>query len=147
MGVEAEGRLKGVPTCFVEGWDISEAGPLLVNPPCGHIMFGAKGYVMQPADFRELASILGVADHREVMVTIHHPISDIGNIPTDLTGVHWLLYQRVQCAHLLGGDVEVKLENSQVAFLYANPVRVDLAYLYDRPHPPASPPAPPEARP
>lgn len=134
-GVEAEGRLRGVPTLFVRGFDYEKVEDLLQHTPHAHVMFGAKGSIL---DHTELCGLQALLPHKRpgLLVTLHHPLDQADIIPATLASrVHLLLYLSSDIAPLLTGDVEVKIENETHAMIYGSPHAVPLAYLYDAPTP------------
>lgn len=131
-GIEAEGRLKGVPTIFSERpclEAVEEARRLGYT----HIFFGAKGHVLSKEDYEELLKLMHGGIPPEMLVTLHVPILKAHEVPLELWSVcHVLLYIGTVVAPLLGGDVEIKLENRTHAAVYARPQMIDLSYIYDK---------------
>lgn len=143
-GIEAEGRLRGVPTLFMRGWDIDLFRRIvrrLEHQNCCHLMVGAGGYILTVRDLEEMERVMfepQSSTKEAPLVTLHHPLTQAGQIPVTVCSTCHLLLYAPSIPAVLRGDVEIKLEDSKVALVYSNPVAVPLAYLYDRPVPPTA---------
>lgn len=134
-GIEAEGRLRGVRTHFVRGYDRYTILSLLTTS--SHVFLGAKGYILSDGELQDLLDLLEGATSAGVkaLVTLHHPLTKLSSIPAPLMGlVHLMLYMRLPGASLLSiKGLEVKMEDSRTAVIMEATGVVSLDYLYDTP--------------
>ena len=131
-GVEAEGRLKGVPTVFSQH-PCLEAVEEARKHGYTHVFFGAKGHELTKEDYEELIKLIDGAIPPHMIVTLHSAVGRAHMIPLELwPRCHVLLYMSATIAPLLDGDVEVKLENRSHAAVYTRPQMIDLTYIYDK---------------
>lgn len=132
IGIEAEGRLKGVLTLFSQRPCLA-AVEAAKTQGTSHIFFGVRGHELDEADFAELDRLRWGAIPETWTVTIQVAMPLAHRIPAwAFSRCHVLLYQPMIIADLLGKDVEVKLENSGWAAVYTNPQMIDLTYVRDR---------------
>lgn len=134
-GIEAEGRLRGVWTHFVQGYDRHTIMSLISTK--SHVFLGAKGYILTDAELQDLVSLMGRFSHTglKALVTLHHPLTQLASIPAQLMGlVHLMLYMPLPGAALLATKgLEIKMEDSNTAVIMEATGVVPLDYLYDAP--------------
>ena len=132
VGIEAEGRLKGVLTLFCQRPCLAAAAAAMEHG-ASHVFFGARGHELDHVDFAELDKLRYGAIPETWTITVQVAIPLAHRIPAWVySRCHVLLYMPMQIADMLAKDVEVKLENSQWAAVYTNPQMIDLTYVRDR---------------
>lgn len=131
IGVEAEGRLSGLPTVFAQRPSFAVLDKA-TKAGVTHILLGARGHILDDEDYQELHLLLSVIPQTWIL-TLHVPLDKATDIPSwAMARCHVVLYARCPIATALGGDVEVKLENALVAAIYTAPQMRPLHYVYDR---------------
>lgn len=129
IGIEAEGRLRGVQTVFVAGPPSTAEQLIASSKGITHIFYGARGYVLTSDDYERIAAL---AIPSEWCVTVHVPLDRAASIPAFiLSRCHVLLYAKAPSA-VLAADTEIKLEDSARAAIYGSPMMINLEYVYDR---------------
>lgn len=132
-GVEAEGRLKGVPTIFSRMVD-PEAVDQGAEDNVTHIFFGFRCHVLTPADFDRLKKICDDYAEQAFLFTVHVPLRKASAIPSWVwPRCHVLLYQDTDVVTLLGHDVELRLQDEQHCAVYGRPEIIPVHYVHDRP--------------
>lgn len=130
-GVEAEGRLKGVPTVFAKR-PCLEAVELAKSLSISHVFFGVRGHRLDAEDYEQLDKLLFSAIQPTWIISLHVELDRACTIPAwAYERCHILLYAPFPVAALLSGDVEVKLENHATAAVYTRPQMLDLTYVRD----------------
>lgn len=131
-GVEAEGRLKGVPTVFAKRpclQAVEHAKSLSIS----HVFFGIRGHRLIAEDYETLDKLLFSAIPPTWIISLHVELDRACAIPAwAYERCHVLLYAPLSIAGLLSGDVEIKLENHAIAAVYTRPQMIDLTYVRDR---------------
>jgi len=133
VGIEAEGRLKGVPTVFCQRPCIA-ATEHVKRLGYTHVFFGVRGYRLSAEDYTRLEGLLFSAIPPSWVVSLHVHLSETQRIPAwAWERCHILLYQEIDIPKILHAcDVELKLENFSHAIVYGNPELIALAYVRDK---------------
>lgn len=132
VGVEAEGRLKGVLTLFSQR-PCAAATEAARTHGASHVFFGARGHELDEFDYAELNRLRYGSIPETWTITVQVALPLAHKIPAWVfSRCHVLLYAPMQIADLLSKDVEIKLENSQWAAVYTDPQMIDLTYVRDR---------------
>ncbi len=132
VGLEAEGRLKGILTLFSMRPCLA-AIEAAKEHGSSHVFFGARGHELDESDFAELDRLRYGSIPETWTITLQVAVPCAHRIPAwAFSRCHILLYMPMLVADLLSKDVEVKLENSGWAAVYTNPQMIDLTYVRDR---------------
>lgn len=131
-GVEAEGRLKGIPTLFSK-IPCTEAVEFAFKIPVTHVFFGVRGHELTAEDFEALEKLLYGSIPAAWIVSIQVALARYHAIPAwAFDRCHILLYGPLPMAQNLRLDIEVKLEDQKFAAIYTNPQILDLTYVRDK---------------
>ena len=129
-GVEAEGRLQGVPTVFSKMVDIC-AWEVAHFQGIGHICFGVRGHTIVKDEYDTLLRMIDEGSRH--IITVHQHLEASSFIPASIWArCHVMLYQDLPEASLLGNDVEIKLENHLMAAVFSRPQMISLDYVHDK---------------
>lgn len=136
MGVEAEGRLRGVRTLFIEGPDVPQLrlGQDPVAEKCSHIYLGANGRPLSVNGLRDLAADLesGKVEHW-LVITVEVPAEMAPSVPREVYArCRVILNAKVPEGVAIAPDVEVKLTGERTAVVLTPVHRLDLTYVLDR---------------
>jgi hypothetical protein len=136
VGIEAEGRLRGVPTVFSQR-PCTRAAEIANERGINHIFFGVRGHELSASDYEVLFEMLDCDSfggiRRETIVSLHVAIDRLVDVPAwALSRCHTMLYMPFAAPELLNMDIEVKLENQRTAAIFSRPQMLDLVYLSDK---------------
>lgn len=133
IGMEAEGRLRGVHTLFSQRPTV-DACSKAHKAGVTHIFFGARGYELTTEDFDNLEKLRYGAIPESWIITVHVALALAHRIPAwAFSRCHVLLFHPCGIAGQLAHcDIEVKLEDFRTACVYSKPQHIPLDYVYDR---------------